>query len=101
MRKKRKQLDFVVAAIQHRRTTVRIAVLGVVHQAPPTAKGFHFITLEDEAGLIDVIVNPQIYARYRPLWRSESLLIVNDTVQQQGGVVNLPARRAAAMPNRF
>jgi hypothetical protein len=44
---------------------VRVAGRVVVHQASPTAKGFHFITLEDEEGLMDVVVRPQIYVRYR------------------------------------
>jgi error-prone DNA polymerase len=78
---------------------VRVAGLVVVHQAPPTAKGHHFITLEDEAGLIDVIIRPQVYAGYRRLWHTASLLIVEGTVQQQAGVTNLLALRAAAMPH--
>ena len=41
---------------------VRVAGL-VVHQAPPTAKRRrHFVTLEDEAGLINVVVRPHVYA---------------------------------------
>jgi error-prone DNA polymerase len=76
---------------------VRMAGLVVVHQAPPTAKGFHFITLEDEAGLIDVIIRPQIYARYRRLLRTVPLLIIEGTVQQQAGVVNLLAQRVVPM----
>ena len=38
---------------------VQIAGLVVVHQSPPTAKGYHFITFEDEAGLVDVIIPTQ------------------------------------------
>jgi error-prone DNA polymerase len=79
-------------------TQVRVAGLVVVHQAPPTAKGFHFITLEDEAGLIDVIIRPQIYAQYRRLLRTVPLLIFEGIVQREDQVVNLLARRAAAMP---
>jgi hypothetical protein len=40
---------------------VRVAGLLVVHQSPPTAKGFHFLTLETETGLVNVIVRPAIY----------------------------------------
>jgi error-prone DNA polymerase len=76
---------------------VRIAGLVVVHQAPPTANGFHFITLEDEAGLTDVIVRPRIYARYRSLWRTEPLLMVEGRVQHQDGVVNLLADSVVAI----
>jgi error-prone DNA polymerase len=79
---------------------VRVAGLVVVHQAPPTAKGFHFVTLEDEDGLIDVVVQPQVYAPTRQIWRASPLLIVSGTVQQGEGVVNLLAHRVAAWPYR-
>lgn len=49
---------------------IRVAGLLVVHQAPPTAKGFHFLTLEDERGLINVIVRPQIYERFSRVVRT-------------------------------
>lgn len=78
---------------------VQVAGLVVVHQAPPTAKNFHFLTLEDEAGLIDVVVRPRVYLRYRRLWRAVSLLIVEGTVQRGEGVVNLLAQRVAALPH--
>jgi error-prone DNA polymerase len=78
---------------------VQVAGLVVVHQAPPTAKGFHFITLEDEAGLMDVIVRPQVYSRYRRLLRTVSLLIFQGVVQREAGVVNVLARQAVALPS--
>ncbi len=72
---------------------VLVAGLVVVHQSPPTAKGHHFITLEDESGMINVIIRPQIYARYRRTWREHRLLIVEGDVQQESGVTSLLARR--------
>jgi error-prone DNA polymerase len=76
---------------------VRIAGQIVVHQSPPTAKGHHFLTLEDEAGLVQVILRPAIYERYERLVRTVSLLIVEGTVQQQDGVINLLAGRVMAL----
>jgi error-prone DNA polymerase len=76
---------------------VRTAGLIVVHQAPPTAKGYHFITLEDEEGLIDVIVRPQIYSRYRGVLHKARLLLVEGTIQSGNGVTNLLAQRVAAI----
>ncbi|HEX2618574.1 MAG TPA: error-prone DNA polymerase [Phototrophicaceae bacterium] len=76
---------------------VQAAGLIVVHQAPPTAKGHHFITLEDEFGFINVVVHPDIYARYRKIWREHPLLIVDGNVQKQGQVTNLVAVRATAL----
>jgi len=73
---------------------VLVAGLVVVHQSPPTAKGHHFITLEDESGMINVIIRPRVYARYRRTWRECRLLIVEGDAQQEGGVTSLLARRA-------
>jgi len=73
---------------------VLVAGLVVVHQSPPTAKGHHFITLEDESGMINVIIRPRVYARYRRTWRENRLLIVEGDVQQEGNVTSLLARRA-------
>jgi error-prone DNA polymerase len=72
---------------------VLVAGLVVVHQSPPTAKGHHFITLEDESGMINVIIRPQVYARYRRTWRENRLLIIEGDVQQEGNVTSLLARR--------
>lgn len=77
--------------------TVRLAGLVVVHQSPPTAKGFHFITLEDESGIADVIVNPRVFNQYRPVIRGNRLLLVEGTIQRAGMHVNLLARRVEAL----
>jgi error-prone DNA polymerase len=72
---------------------VRVAGLVVVHQAPPTAKNFHFVTIEDERGLLDVVIKPLVYANYRRILHTARLLVVEGTVQQENGVVNLLAER--------
>jgi error-prone DNA polymerase len=76
---------------------VRVAGLVVVHQAPPTAKGFHFLTLEDECGFINVIVRSPVYARYRTVIRTHPLLLVDSEVQQEGEVVNVVATRVTCL----
>ena len=68
---------------------VWVAGLIVVHQAPPTAKGYRFITLEDEEGFINLIVKPKIYVRFRRVIRRASLLLVEGQVQREGAVTNL------------
>ncbi len=73
-----------------------VQVIGtlIMHQVPPTAKKFEFLTLDDEFGMINVIVRPHIAARYRQAMRSGGeMLLVEGMVQQEGGVVNLLARR--------
>jgi error-prone DNA polymerase len=79
---------------------VRAAGLVVMHQAPPTAKGFHFITLEDENGFINVIVNPQVYAEYRPIIRGSAFLLVEGSVQREGVVTNLLAQSIATFTSQ-
>jgi error-prone DNA polymerase len=76
---------------------VRTAGQVLVHQAPPTAKGHHFVTLEDEDGFINVIVRPDVYAQYRRILRESPLLIVEGKVQRHGGVTNLIARAVSAL----
>jgi len=76
---------------------VRVAGLLVVHQSPPTAKGYHFLTLEDEEGLADVIVRPAVYERHRRVLGASRLLLVEGTVQQEGNVTNVLAGRIAPL----
>ncbi|NTU81910.1 MAG: PHP domain-containing protein [Chloroflexales bacterium] len=65
----------------------RVATAGVlvVRQSPPTAKGHIFLTLEDEHGLIDVILRPSIAARYAGHLRGQTLLRVVGMLQLAGG----------------
>ncbi len=76
---------------------VQVGGLLVVHQSPPTAKGFHFLTLEDEDGMMNVIVSPQVYGRYRTVIRTERLLLIQGQVQQQGGVTNVLADKVSGL----
>jgi len=61
--------------------TVAVAGMVVVRQAPPTAKGFRFLTLEDEFGFINVIVRPQVYPRFRQILLTQQILLVRGTLQ--------------------
>ncbi|MBC8171341.1 MAG: error-prone DNA polymerase, partial [Anaerolineae bacterium] len=70
---------------------VRVSGLLVVHQAPPTAKGYRFLTLEDEFGFINVIVRPKVYAQFRRVVREQPLLLVVGEVQHEGSVTNVVA----------
>ena len=76
---------------------VKSAGLLVVHQSPPTAKGFHFLTLEDENGMINVIVRPDVYGRYQNIIRGAHLLLVVGMAQREGVVINLLADSIAPL----
>jgi error-prone DNA polymerase len=77
--------------------TVRVAGLVVVRQRPPTAKGHVFITLEDEEGLVDLIVRPDVYHRYRGVLRGAPLLLVEGRLQREGHALSVLVVRAAAL----
>jgi len=78
--------------------TVRVGGQVVMHRAPLTAKGHHFVTLEDEAGMMKIIIRPAVYAEYSSVIRESPLLVVEGVVQKHGNVLNLLAQRAVAMP---
>ena len=70
---------------------VEVAGLVVARQRPETAKGFIFVLLEDEAGMVNVIVRPDVYQRYRPAIRGEPLVWVRGKLAKDDGTVNLLA----------
>lgn len=71
---------------------LRTAGLVVCRQQPGTAKGFVFLLLEDETGLTNVVVRPDLYAAQRGTLRGEPYLCIEGTVQLQSGTLNLIAR---------
>jgi error-prone DNA polymerase len=71
----------------------RVGGLVVTRQRPGTAKGFVFLTLEDETGLVNVIVNPAVYERNRRLIRSANSLVIEGTLQKEQGCIDLLAKR--------
>jgi error-prone DNA polymerase len=72
---------------------VKSAGLVLVRQRPATAAGMVFMTLEDETGVINLMVRPTIYQRYRAAARHAGLLQVEGRIQRQGEVVNVVAQR--------
>jgi error-prone DNA polymerase len=73
--------------------TVRVAGMVITRQAPPTAKGFVFITLEDEWGLINIIIRPDVFAGQRGVWRNSLVLLVQGRVQKANGQINVLAEQ--------
>src|SRR5712691_3150148 len=78
-------------------TRVRVAGSVIVRQRPGTAKGFVFLSLEDETGIANVIVTPQRFARHRMALVTEPFLLVEGIVQQQDGVVSVRATRVEGL----
>jgi len=76
---------------------VRVAGWAVVRQRPPTAKGHVFITLEDEEGLVNLIVRPDVYERYRDVLRNTPLLWIEGRLQREGQAQSVLVYRAGAV----
>jgi error-prone DNA polymerase len=79
-------------AIRHGQS-VRVAGSVIVRQRPGTAKGFVFLSLEDETGIANVIVRPKLFDRHRLLLVTEPFLLIEGTLQQQDDVVSVRAER--------
>ncbi len=84
---------------------VRVAGAVVVRQRPGTAKGFVFLSLEDETGIANAIVRPALFERARATLVHEPFLLVDGILQHQDGVTAVqatavrPLRAAAAVPS--
>jgi error-prone DNA polymerase len=72
---------------------VKAAGSVIVRQRPGTAKGFLFITLEDETGISNVIVTPDLFQANRTVLHRAALLMVEGPLQKQQGVIHVRGRR--------
>jgi error-prone DNA polymerase len=77
---------------------VTVGGLVAVRQAPETAKGFVFHTLEDYHGLMNVITKPNLIPKYRDLIERAPALIVHGHIERQERSVNVIADRFEALP---
>ena len=79
---------------------VRVAGWVIVRQRPGTAKGFVFLSMEDETGVSNVIVTPDLFERYRLELLSAHFLLIDGTLQNMDHAVSVKAARVEAMPAR-
>ena len=73
-------------------STVQIAGNVICRQRPGTAKGFVFISLEDETGVANAIVEPDLFERFRLVITEEAFLLIQGQVQNSDDVVLIKAR---------
>jgi error-prone DNA polymerase len=90
------------ADLQRRPDGIRVRVAGsvIVRQRPGTAKGFVFLSLEDETGIANVIVTPGLFTRYRLVLVTAPMLLVEGILQSQDGVISVRAYRVTPLPVR-
>ena len=77
---------------------VTVAGFVAVRQAPQTAKGFVFHTLEDHFGLLNVITKPHLVAKYQRIIEHASAIIVHGHIERQERVVNVVTERMEVLP---
>lgn len=83
---------------------IGIAGYVIMKQRPPTAKGFAFITMEDEFGAINVVIRPDVYNKFRQVCIFNPVLLVEGMLQKKDGTINvraetiLPVRAEGAAP---
>jgi error-prone DNA polymerase len=72
---------------------VRIAGCVIARQRPGTAKGFVFLSLEDESGIANIVLTPDIFERDRMIVTRSRFLLIEGTLQNRDGVVHVKAQR--------
>jgi error-prone DNA polymerase len=77
----------------------RVTIAGVVthRQRPMTAQGVTFLNLEDETGLINVVVSKGCWARFRTVARGASAMLIRGRLERAEGVINVVADHLAPL----
>jgi error-prone DNA polymerase len=85
--------------VRNGRDGERVAHAGlvIVRQRPGTAKGFVFLSMEDETGILNVVVTPKRFERQALLISNSPLLLIRGTLQVEHGVVNLRGETFTAL----
>ncbi len=76
---------------------IRIGGCVIARQRPGTAKGFVFLSLEDETGVANAIIMPDLFQKNRLLVTSEQFLMVEGILQNQDSVISVKARRVMSL----
>lgn len=100
----RKQLDQMrvapAAKVRHLPDgcSIRVAGMVICRQQPQTAKGFVFLSLEDETGIVNIILKPDVFERLRVTVVSHPYLLVYGVLQNQRGVTSVKAHEVRPCP---
>jgi error-prone DNA polymerase len=77
---------------------VRIAGSVIVRQRPGTAKGFVFLSMEDETGIMNAILTPPTFDRFKIVVLGERFLLIDGVLQNLDGVISVKAARVQGLP---
>ncbi len=100
-------MDAATAKKQRDGLLLKVAGCVITRQRPGTAKGFVFLSLEDETGIVNIIVHPDLFSRARQVCTSAPYVMVKGVLQSVTGVISVKAaaveelsfRGAAVMPS--
>jgi error-prone DNA polymerase len=76
---------------------VRVAGAVIARQRPGTAKGFVFLSLEDETGIANAIITPQLFQEYHVIVVNQQFLLIEGRLQNQDNVISVKAERVQAL----
>ncbi len=79
-----------LAGLQHGRRTL-IAGCVIARQRPGTAKGFVFLSIEDETGIANAIITPAVYEQFKQVVVYEKFLLIEGELQNQENVISVKA----------
>jgi len=80
--------------------TIQIAGCVIARQRPGTAKGFVFLSLEDETGIANIILTPDIFEQNRVVVTRSRFLMISGPLQKQDGVIHVKVQQITPMESR-
>ena len=80
-----------LAALPHGQSA-RIAGCVIARQRPGTAKGFVFLSMEDETGIANAIITPAVYEQFKQVVIYERFVLIEGELQNQENVISVKAR---------
>jgi error-prone DNA polymerase len=84
-----------VAELARLRDGLRVRIAGAViaRQRPGTANGFVFLSIEDETGITNAIITPQLFKEAHATLVQQQFLLIEGKLQNQDGVISIKAER--------
>lgn len=80
---------------------VRVAGLVIMRQRPSTAKGITFVTLEDETGIANLVVKPNVWERHYKIARTVSAWIAHGKLEHKSGVIHVVVNRLEDLSDKI
>jgi error-prone DNA polymerase len=93
-----KVMDAATAKRQRNGMVLSIAGCVITRQRPGTAKGFVFLSIEDETGIMNIIVQPALYDLRRQICNTSPYLLIKGILQSTSGVISLKAGEIQELP---